>query len=120
MFFYNLSIRLYWLFIFLASFFNKKAKRFINGRKNIWSRLQQIKETNLYWFHCASLGEFDQGIPLMFLLKEKDPTSKILVTFFSPSGMDHFHKRKHCADYLHYLPIDTKLNAKKFLVALFE
>ena len=115
MFFYNLSIRLYWLFIFLVSFFNKKAKRFINGRKNIWSRLQQIKETNLYWFHCASLGEFDQGIPLMFLLKEKDPTIKILVTFFSPSGMDHFHKRKHCADYLHYLPIDTKLNAKKFI-----
>ena len=115
MFFYNLSIRLYWLFIFLASVFNKKAKRFISGRKNIWSILQQIKETNLYWFHCASLGEFDQGIPLMFLLKEKDPTIKILVTFFSPSGMDNFHKRKHCADYIHYLPIDTKSNAKKFI-----
>jgi 3-deoxy-D-manno-octulosonic-acid transferase len=115
MFFYNLSIRLYWLFIFSASFFNKKAKRFINGRKNIWSSLQQIKETNLYWFHCASLGEFDQGLPLMFLLKKKDPSIKILVTFFSPSGMDHYHKRKHCADYVYYLPIDTKKNAKRFI-----
>jgi 3-deoxy-D-manno-octulosonic-acid transferase len=115
MFFYNLSIRIYWLFIFSASFFNKKAKRFINGRKNIWSSLQQIKETNLYWFHCASLGEFDQGLPLMFLLKEKDPSIKILVTFFSPSGMDHYHKRKHCADYVYYLPIDTKKNARRFI-----
>ena len=115
MFFYNLSIRLYWLFIFSASFFNKKAKRFINGRKNIWSSLKQIKETNLYWFHCASLGEFDQGLPLMFLLKKKDPSIKILVTFFSPSGMDHYHKRKHCVDYVYYLPIDTKKNAKRFI-----
>ncbi len=115
MFIYNLTIRFYWFIILFASLFNKKAKRFVLGRKYIWQELSNLKEKNLYWFHCASLGEFDQGLPLMFLLKEKDPSIKILVTFFSPSGMDHYHKRNHCADYVYYLPIDTNKNAKKFI-----
>lgn len=67
------------------------------------------------WFHCASLGEFDLALPLMDALKEKNPELKIVVTFFSPSGMDFYHKRKHCADFFCYLPIDTRKNAKEFL-----
>lgn len=81
MFIYNLTIRFYWFIILFASLFNQKAKRFVTGRKYIWQELSKIKEENLYWFHCASLGEFDQGLPLMFLLKEKDPSIKILATF---------------------------------------
>ena len=118
MFIYNLSIHFYWFIILFASLFNQKAKRFVKGRKHIWQELTKIKEENLFWFHCASLGEFDQGLPLMFLIKDKDPSIKILVTFFSPSGMDNYRKRNHCADYVCYLPIDSKKNAKKFISSI--
>jgi 3-deoxy-D-manno-octulosonic-acid transferase len=73
------------------------------------------KSLRLYWFHCASLGEFDQGIPVMNALKSKMPSAYILVTFFSPSGMLHYHKRKHVADHVMYLPLDTNSNANYFL-----
>lgn len=113
---YNLSIRCYYAVIWILHFFHTKANSFINGRKNQWKIINPI-ETNekVYWFHCASLGEFDQGIPVMNELKAKFPNSIIVITFFSPSGMDHFHKRKHSADYVYYLPIDTPLNAKRFI-----
>lgn len=115
MFLYNLSIHFYFYFIWLVSPFIPKAKLFIEGRKKIWDKLNKIDNSNIIWFHCASLGEFDQGIPVMSILKEKDPSVKILVTFFSPSGMEHYNKRKHVADYVFYLPIDSKRNAKKFV-----
>ncbi len=112
---YNISIRFYSFLITLFSFFNPKAKLFIKGRKNIWKNLKSIDNKNIIWIHCASLGEFDQGIPLMNLLKKRDLSCKILVTFFSPSGMENYNKRNHCADYVFYLPIDTPQNAKKFI-----
>ena len=113
---YNLSIRLYTFLLWSIQSYHPKAKAWISGRKNYWEHLPEISnDQQLYWFHCASLGEFDQGIPVMNLLKEKKTSIKILVTFFSPSGMEHYNKRKHVADYVFYLPTDTPLNAKRFL-----
>jgi 3-deoxy-D-manno-octulosonic-acid transferase len=113
---YITSIYLYYIVIWIAHFFSQKANSFIKGRTNQWKSIGEINHTEkTIWFHCASLGEFDQGIPVMNELKRKFPKSKIVVTFFSPSGMEHYHKRIHCADYIYYLPIDTPLNARKFL-----
>jgi 3-deoxy-D-manno-octulosonic-acid transferase len=114
-FLYNLGIRFYSIFIFIASFFNPKAKEWIDGRTDFFNKLPELKSDNIYWFHCASLGEFDQALPVINLLKEKDSTIFIFVTFFSPSGYLHYHKRKHKADYVCYLPSDTPKNARKFI-----
>ncbi len=115
-FLYNISILGYYLITKIVQLFNRKAKLFVIGRKNQWNKIQYIvTKEKVCWFHCASLGEFDQGIPVMNELKEKFPKSIIVVTFFSPSGMEHYHKRNHCADYIYYLPIDTPINARKFL-----
>jgi 3-deoxy-D-manno-octulosonic-acid transferase len=104
------------LLIQFAAIFNPKAKLWVLGRKNWKKRLPIIDNARkTYWFHCASLGEFDQGLPVMRALKKKIPTAYILVTFFSPSGMLHYHKRKHVADHVMYLPLDTVANAKFFL-----
>lgn len=113
--FYSLGIRFYYLAILIASLFNAKAKAWISGRKNWKNKLPDTQSKNVIWFHCASLGEFDQGLPLMNLLKEKDPSIYLLVTFFSPSGMQHYHKRKNTIDFAMYLPIDTAKNAKSFI-----
>jgi 3-deoxy-D-manno-octulosonic-acid transferase len=112
---YTFSIRCYAGLLWLFQGFNTKAKSWVKGRVNFWDNLPVKEYNNLHWFHCASLGEFDQGIPLMNELKKNDPSIEILVTFFSPSGMEHYQKRKHCADYVYYLPIDTPKNAKRFL-----
>ncbi len=113
---YNISIRLYGVLLWLIQGFHPKAKAWVSGRKDYWNKLPDVSSSEqIYWFHCASLGEFDQGIPVMNLLKEQNYSIKILVTFFSPSGMEHYHKRKHCADYVYYLPIDSPRNAKRFL-----
>jgi 3-deoxy-D-manno-octulosonic-acid transferase len=111
---YNFVISLYGIAIFIFSFFNRKAKSWIEGRKN-WR--QQIKNLpqNVIWFHCASLGEFDQGLPVMKEMKLIYPNHFLLVTFFSPSGMEHYHKRNHCVDLAIYLPLDTPQNAIDFL-----
>lgn len=107
---------MYALFLWLIQGFHPKAKAWIRGRENFWKKLPNIPiNASVYWFHCASLGEFDQGIPVMNLLKKREPTCKILVTFFSPSGMEHYQKRKHMVDFVYYLPIDTSQNAKKIL-----
>ena len=111
---YNIGIYGLDLSFRIASLFNEKAKLWIEGRRNLYSKLPVIGNKELIWFHCASLGEFDQGLPLMEKLKEKDNSIFILVTFFSPSGMQHYHKRNHSADYVMYLPLDTKSNAREF------
>jgi 3-deoxy-D-manno-octulosonic-acid transferase len=115
-FIYNLGIRLYWLVIQIASIFNSKARFWINGRKNIFLRMQAEidKSSSIAWFHAASLGEFEQGRPLMEALRKEKPEMKILLTFFSPSGYE-IRKNYSGADYIYYLPLDTKRNAKKFL-----
>ena len=116
-FLYNFAIHFYWFLIFIASLFGvEKAKKWILGRKNKFKNWLLIpSDKTIYWFHCASLGEFDQGSPLMHKVKSKDPKAFILVTFFSPSGMENFSKRDHCVDASYYLPIDTPKKAKEFM-----
>lgn len=114
-FFYNIGIRLYGFGIRVASIFNPKAKEWIVGRKNIFENLPKVNGENVVWFHCASLGEFDQGIPLMKKIVNEDPSVFLLVTFFSPSGMKFYQKRERIADHVMYLPLDTPKNAKRFI-----
>lgn len=112
---YNLGIHLIGLFMRLASQFNPKAKQWVTGRKELTSQLVNTNNKEVLWFHCASLGEFDQGLPLLNKLKKDKPNSFILVTFFSPSGMNFHHKRKHGADHVMYLPLDTPKKSKLFI-----
>lgn len=112
---YQLGMKAYGAAIWLAQAFNPKAKSWIAGRKDIWSTFPKLNNDEVYWFHCASLGEFDQGLPLMNQLKRQNADLFILVTFFSPSGYEHYHKRSHVADFVCYLPLDTKANAKRFV-----
>lgn len=114
-FLYNQGIRLYETAIRAAARFNPKAKAWVEGRNDYFQKIPARPEGKLLWFHCASLGEFDMALPVMNLLKEKHPDIKILVSFFSPSGMEHYHKRKNPADVVVYLPSDTPENAKKFI-----
>lgn len=113
--FYTLGIRIYSILLGIVAPFIPKAKDWKQGRKNNWKHLPAVKGKDVYWFHCASLGEFDQGLPVMNLLRSKYPDAFILVTFFSPSGFNHYHKRQHPADFVSYIPVDTKANAKRFV-----
>lgn len=116
---YNLGIRLYGFILRLAAFFNPKAKLWLDGRKN-WRKDILKKKNDLngcFWFHCASLGEFEQGRPLMEALKEAYPKTPLCISFFSPSGYEQ-KKRYALADYVCYLPLDTPKNARFFVNAL--
>ena len=114
-FFYNISISLYYFSAKVAALFNPKAKQFIKGRKTIFDEIKSIYfSENIYWFHCASLGELEQGKPIIERIKDKESSIKILITFFSPSGYE-YGKNYTLADYTFYLPIDTKANAEKFI-----
>lgn len=115
-FFYNLAIYLYYFGIRVASLFNQKAKLWIKGRKNLFENLEKSinKNEKIAWFHCASLGEFEQGRAVLEKFKKDYPHYKIFLTFFSPSGYE-IRKNYPFADYIFYLPIDTKHNAKKFV-----
>jgi 3-deoxy-D-manno-octulosonic-acid transferase len=112
--FYQISVYLYYLAIVFASPFNPKAKKWLKGRKNIFEKLKTINSDNLYWFHCASLGEFEQAKPIIEKLKLTDPSIKILLTFFSPSGYE-IGSNYQFSDYTFYLPLDTSNNAKRFI-----
>ncbi len=116
---YNLGIRSYGASIKIAQYFNAKAKSWVTGRKGLYRKLKETinQADEILWFHAASLGEAEQGVPIMQQLKKEFPQKKILLTFFSPSGMEHF-KNNGLADYIFYLPLDTKANAKKFLNAV--
>ncbi|MGV8945925.1 MAG: 3-deoxy-D-manno-octulosonic acid transferase [Lutibacter sp.] len=96
--------------------FNKKIKLFIDGRKHTFFKLQQAieKTDEVIWIHCASLGEFEQGRPIIEKLKLKFPAKKVVLTFFSPSGYE-VRKNYENADVVCYLPLDSIQNAKKFL-----
>lgn len=114
---YNLFLFLYSIGIRLASLWNPKAKRWLEGRKNNFEQIEtQLKNVNaeIVWFHCASLGEFEQGIPLMEELKKKNSAIKIVLTFFSPSGYEAVKDFKD-ADYKFYLPMDSYFAAKRFI-----
>jgi len=112
---YTFGVYCYGLGIRLASLFNPKAKKWIRGRKGIFDTLPNVKNKEVVWFHCASLGEFDQGLPLMNLIKTENPDTFLIITFFSPSGFEHYEKRDHLADFACYLPLDTPSNARKFV-----
>lgn len=96
--------------------FSDKIRRFVQGRKGTFDYLQtQLnKENPLIWFHTASLGEFEQGLPLIEQCKREYPNYKILVTFFSPSGYE-VKKNTKAADLVCYLPLDTKGNMQRFI-----
>lgn len=114
--FYNLSIRMYVFLVRIASVFNPKAKQWVEGRKELFKRMELVLkgEKNLIWFHAASLGEFEQGRPVIEGFREKYPDSKILLTFFSPSGYE-VRKNYEGADFIFYLPSDFAVNARKFM-----
>ena len=115
-FFYNIFLLLFRAGINLASLFNHKAKKWVTGRKGIFERMEAAipKGGAIIWMHCASLGEFEQGRPVIEQLKKDYPAYKILLTFFSPSGYEA-QKNYAAADWVFYLPIDGPRNAKRFL-----
>lgn len=117
MIFYTLGIRLLAILYRLAVPFNLKAKQFVRGRKNLFEKLSARFTGNSYkiiWVHCASLGEFEQGRPIIELIKKQRTDIKILLTFFSPSGYE-IRKNYEGADFIYYLPWDTRKNAEKFI-----
>ncbi len=121
MFLYNLGIYAFQVGLKLASPFNPKAKLWVEGRKNweenLTSKVTSLQLENAVWFHCASLGEFEQGRPVIEKLKKEYPQQKVVLTFFSPSGYE-IQKDYPYADLVAYLPADTANNAIRFLSIL--
>lgn len=115
-FIYQLGIFLYALAARVTALFNEKARFFVNGQKAAFPYLAQRFDDSrpLLWVHCASLGEFEQGRPLIEQIKKKHPGYQVLLTFFSPSGYE-IRKNYDQADYVCYLPLDTASNARKFI-----
>lgn len=114
---YHLFIRLYPLMARLAALFNPKAAKWVKGRAGIFQQLQQAfaaEKRPVVWVHCASLGEFEQGRPLIEALKQTHAHCAVLLTFFSPSGYE-VQKNYAQADYVFYLPMDGPRNAARFL-----
>ena len=113
---YNISIFLYSLLIRLAAPFNLKASQINKGRNQTFSGIEaKIKRDKpIIWIHCASLGEFEQGRPVIEAIKRAQPEYRIFLTFFSPSGYE-IRKNYDLADYIFYLPADTKKNAIKLI-----
>ncbi len=113
---YNLIVKISWSFLQFLALFNAKIKLFVSGRKEAFERLAAgISEGDkVVWMHVASLGEFEQGLPIIERLRAEYPFHKILVTFFSPSGYE-VKKNSSAADVVIYLPMDTKKNASHFL-----
>ncbi|MEO9258273.1 MAG: glycosyltransferase N-terminal domain-containing protein [Crocinitomicaceae bacterium] len=113
---YSFGIFLYGCLLHFATLFNQKAKKWVNGRKHWKQNLKAAiaKNEHVIWFHCASLGEFEQGRPIIETIRKKYPTHFILLTFFSPSGYE-IRKNYTGADYVCYLPLDTKANARYFI-----
>lgn len=115
-FIYNCAIYITSFFLKILALFSPKLKLFVNGRKDVFSTLESkvSKASPVIWIHTASLGEFEQGLPVIEALKNQYPKHQILVTFFSPSGFE-VKKKSSAADLVTYLPLDTQYNAKKFI-----
>lgn len=113
---YTLAIYAYALGIQLATLWSRQASLWTRGRRGAFKRMHQIRKPGekLVWFHCASLGEFEQGRSVIEAFREKFPDYQLLLTFFSPSG---YQVRKHYeeVDYVFYLPLDTPKQVKRFL-----
>jgi 3-deoxy-D-manno-octulosonic-acid transferase len=117
-FFYNIAKVAYKASIHIAARWNSKAGKWVNGRKNWQEQLtanwQPKPGSFTVWMHCASLGEFEQGRPIIEQLKQQIPNCRVLLTFFSPSGYE-IRKDYKGADYVMYLPFDSAANANTFL-----
>ena len=115
---YNLTINTVSCLSPLAKFVNDKSRKFIQGRQQTFQILENflttIGKSDVYWFHCASLGEYEQAVPVIELLKEQSKDIKVLVTFFSPSGYEN-KKNAKLVDAMCYLPLDTQKNVDRFL-----
>ena len=113
---YSLAIYIYMFCANIVAIFNRKARQLMVGHSKTYDILRHGigKDDNIIWFHAASLGEFEQGRPLIEKIRLTHPEYKILLTFFSPSGYE-VRKDYKGADVICYLPFDTKLNARKFL-----
>ena len=114
-FLYRLFIYTYAVGVRLVAYGSPKARQWINGRKNF--PVLPDNSQPAVWMHCASLGELEQGRPLLETIKSQFPTYKIVLTFFSPSGYEIMKNYKG-ADYIFYLPLDSKANAKKMITAI--
>ena len=118
--FYNIFLFLYSAGIRVASLWNPKVKKWLDGRKNIFASINsklKTENSKLVWMHCASLGEFEQGRPVLESLKQQDSSLIIVLTFFSPSGYEVMKDYKG-ADHIFYLPMDNIFSAKKFIDAI--
>ena len=115
-FLYNILVFAVRFILKIAALFTKKIRLFIDGRKETASKIQHVisKTDQVIWMHCASLGEFEQGRPILEKLKVQYPTHKLVLTFFSPSGYEVVKNYK-MADVICYLPLDSRQNAKNFL-----
>src|SRR5690554_2476368 len=115
-FLYQIGIQLTSILLPFSTFFSPKMKLFVNGRKRSFQILEQKIESSKrhIWMHVASLGEYEQGLPIMEAFKKKHPEYKIVLTFFSPSGYE-IRKNNTVADITLYLPLDTQTNVKRFL-----
>ncbi|MBL6873979.1 MAG: 3-deoxy-D-manno-octulosonic acid transferase [Flavobacteriales bacterium] len=113
---YNIIIKFFGFAIKIHSLYNQKSHQWIDGRKDIFFRLEKeiTNNKNIVWFHCASHGEYEQVNQLISKYKNNFPQDKILLTFFSPSGFNNI-KKNNCIDWIFYLPLDTQKNAKKFI-----
>ena len=113
---YNIVIYFVLWGIAIASLFNKKVRKMWRGEREAFKVLKQKVDPNAkyIWFHAASLGEFEQGRPLMERIRKEHPQYKILLTFYSPSGYE-VRKNYEGADIICYMPVDTRLNAIRFL-----
>ncbi len=113
---YDLGIKLFGLGIRLHALFNSKSKAWVDGRSHVWEKLDnwQRPSGKVIWFHTASLGEFEQALPVMRSLKDTDPATTIVVSFFSPSGYE-YRKDHPIADLTFYMPLDTKANANRVI-----
>ncbi len=115
-FLYNLFIKIYYLSAVVVSFFNKKTQKWVEGRKGLMEQIafEIDQEEQHVWFHCASLGEFEQGRPVIERFGKDNPEYKIVLTFFSPSGYE-VRKDYPGVDHVFYLPLDTPLNVRRFI-----
>lgn len=118
-FVYNILIHIANFHLQIAQIFSKKLRLFVQGRKKTFPLISETLTTQdqSIWFHCASLGEYEQGVPIMEALKKTYPNYKLVVSFFSPSGFE-VKKNNTLADVTVYLPMDTKQNARKFIKAI--
>jgi 3-deoxy-D-manno-octulosonic-acid transferase len=116
---YNLGITAYSMLVQLAAVKSDKAKKWLSGRKGLLEKIETEyqQQSPCIWMHCPSLGEFEQGRPVLEALKKLHPQTPIILTFFSPSGFE-IRKDYAGANYVYYLPLDTKENAKRFVAAI--